>query len=107
MDRSTVLTLIREIQEQDKNGVWQSSQITKDVFCQVSSISRAEFYEAGRNGLNPEFVLTMFTGDYSGERICSLNGQMYSIYRTYLGRNDTIELYVIRKGGTNGQEDNS
>ena len=107
MDRSAVLTLIKEVQEQDENGVWHSSLVTRDVFCRVGSITRSEFYEAGRNGLNPEFVLTMFAGDYSGERICSLNGQTYSIYRTYLERNDTLELYVIRKGGSNGQNDKS
>jgi len=106
MDRSAVLTLIKETQTQDENGVWRTSIDSRDVFCQVDSVSRAEFYEAGRNGLNPEFMLTMFAGDYAGERICELNGQTYSIYRTYLARNDTIELYVIRKGGTNGQNDN-
>lgn len=105
MDRSSVLTLISETQTQDDYGIWQSQLSERKVFCQVNSVSRQEFFEAGRNGLNPEFELTMFAGDYKGERICELNGNTYAIYRTYLARNDTIELYVVRKGGTNGAND--
>ena len=45
----------------------------------------------------------MFFGDYNGEKLLSYNGQTYSVYRTYQGKNDTIELYVERKGGTNGK----
>lgn len=44
----------------------------------------------------------MFFGDYQGEKTVEYNGVTYGIYRTYLGRNDTIELYAERKGGTNG-----
>ena len=43
----------------------------------------------------------MFAGDYEGERIAIYDGKFYSIYRTYLGRQDIIELYAERKGGTN------
>ena len=46
--------------------------------------------------------MTMFRYDYNGEPIVEYNGQRYSIYRTYIGKNDMIELYVERKGGTNG-----
>ena len=102
MDRSSVLTLISETQTQDDYGVWQSELTRREVFCQVNSVSRQEFFEAGRNGLNPEFELTMFAWDYHGERICELDGKTYAIYRTYLAKTDIIELYVSRKGGTNG-----
>lgn len=104
MDRSTVITLIQEAYEQDDNGVWCDTSTTneREVFAQVDSATRAEFFEGGRNGLNPELVFTMFYGDYNGERVLLYDGKPYGIYRTYLGRNDTIELYAERKGGTNG-----
>ena len=101
MDRSAVLTLVSEIQTQDQYGVFRTTTTSRDVYCQVNTVSRQEFFEAGRNGLNPEYEFTMFVGDYEGERTCIYNGQQYGIYRTYLGRNDTIELYAERKGGTN------
>lgn len=102
MDRSDVLTLIGTTREQDEYGIWRETPTARNVFCQVNSITRSEFFDAGRNGLNPEFMFSMFAGDYEGERTCEYRGQKYSIYRTYLGRNDVMELYAERKGGTNG-----
>lgn len=68
----------------------------------MNSVTRNEFFEGGRNGLNPEYQITMFSYDYNGESIVKYNGERYGVYRTYNGRDDTIELYVERKGGTNG-----
>ena len=72
------------------------------MFCNVASVTANEFFEGGRNGLNPQFRMTMFNGDYNGERILEYSGSRYAIYRTYLARNDQLELYVERQGGTNG-----
>jgi SPP1 family predicted phage head-tail adaptor len=131
LDKSDVITLLSADKVQDENGVWRDvvQYLTTDtgkniiteegkkilildgitvrvktVFCNVNSVSRNEFFEAGRNGLNPEFVFTMFFGDYEGEHTLIYNGLAYAVYRTYRGRNDTIELYVERKGGTNGKQ---
>lgn len=102
MDRSNVITLIAETTAQDEYGVWRTTETTQDVFCSVESVSASEFFDAGRNGLNPEYRMTMFNGDYNGERTLEYNGSRYGIYRTYLRRSDELELYVERKGGTNG-----
>ena len=102
MDRSDVIKLITVTRTQDEYGVWRSTESEKEIFCQVSSVTQSEFFEGGRNGLNPEFRFTVFFGDYSDEPIVIYKGNRYSVYRTYLGRNDRLELYVERKGGTNG-----
>jgi SPP1 family predicted phage head-tail adaptor len=102
MDRSQVITLISQNKIQDENGVWRTIENARSVFCSVNSVTRNEFFEGGRNGLNPEYQITMFRYDYNGETIIKYEGQRYGIYRTYFGRDDTIELYVERKGGTNG-----
>ena len=86
---------------QDEYGRWVATPTAKEVFCQVDSITRAEFFDGGRNGLNPEFKFTMFFGDYNGESVVEYADNTYSVYRTYLRRTDIIELYVERKGGTN------
>lgn len=106
MDRSNVIELVSRQKEQDQNGVWRFTEIKKTVFCQVDSVTRAEFFEGGRNGLNPEYKFTLFFGDYNGEDTVIYNGLAYGVYRTYHGRNDTVELYAERKGGTNGKVDN-
>lgn len=101
MDRSEVITLVGSTKTQNAFGVWEETKTLTDVFCQVDSVTRAEFFEGGRNGLNPEFRFTMFFGDYSGEREVIYKDKQYSVYRTYHARTDAIELYVERKGGSN------
>ena len=103
MDRSTPITLLATTKTQNAYGVWVETQTSRNVFCQVDSVTRAEFFEGGRNGLNPEYRMTMFFGDYEGEKLRVDNGNTYSVYRTFQAKNDTIELYVERKGGTNGK----
>lgn len=101
MDRSDCISLIETTRSQDDYGVWRSAETSTIVYAQVDSITQREFFEAGRNGLNPEFKFTLFFGDYDNQPIVEYNGSRYSVYRTYLRRNDIIELYVERKGGTN------
>ena len=102
MDRSDTITLISETIERDEYGVEHPVETERDIYCKVSSVSAQEFFEAGRNGLNPEFRMIVFAGDYCGERTLIYHGQRYGIYRAYLRSNDNMELYVERKGGTNG-----
>lgn len=103
MDRSDVITLLATTQTQNAFGVWEETTTNRDVFCKVDSVTRQEFFEGGRNGLNPEFRITMFFGDYNGEREVIYKDKPYTVYRTFHGRTDTIELYVERKGGSNGK----
>lgn len=104
MDRSDVLTLLHVIDTQNQYGVWEKYTVKRDVFCQVDSVTRAEFFDAGRNGLNPQYRFTLFAADYLGEETVVYKGKAYGVYRTYQPRTDVLELYVERKGGTNGQE---
>lgn len=103
MDRSDVITLLATVQTQNAFGVWEETTTSREVFCKVDSVTRQEFFEGGRNGLNPEFRITMFFGDYNGEREVIYKDKPYSVYRTFHGRTDTLELYVERKGGSNGK----
>lgn len=105
MDRSDVITLVTESYTQNEYGVPVPTTVSAEVFCQVDSVTASEFFEGGRNGLNPEYRFTMFAPDYDGQRTVIYNGRPYGIYRTYLGRDDTIELYAERKGGTNAYSD--
>ena len=102
MDRSVIITLLAETTTKNDYGVRETTYTERDVYAQLNSITRAEFYEAGRNGLNPEFMFSMFAGDYQGERVVKYNGDTYSVYRTYFARTDTVELYVQREGGLIG-----
>ena len=99
-----VIKLISKEFKKDKYGQQIATNTAKEIFCQVHSITRQEFFEAGRNGLNPQFEFSIFQGDYNGETVLEYNGQTFSIYRTYIvPGTDYIELYVERKGGSNGE----
>lgn len=104
MDRSDLITLYADVVTYDDYGVARTTRTGREVFCKVDSVTRSEFFEAGKSGLNPEYRITMFFGDYEGESLVGYNGRMYSVYRTYLAKTDIIELYVERKGGTSGGE---
>ena len=97
-----VLKLISKTYTKDKYGVQKATETEREVFCDVKSISRMEFFEAGRNGLNPEYEFIIAETEWQGETILEYRGKRYGIYRTYIEPNtDFIELYAERKGGDN------
>lgn len=101
MDRSDIVTLYADSVTYDEYGVAKKQRSGRDVYCKVDSVTRAEFFDAGRSGLNPEYRITMFFGDYEGEVLVGYNNRIYSVYRTYQAKTDIIELYVERRTGTN------
>ena len=105
--KDAFITLIKETPTKDARSVYQIVETSREVMCRRNSVTRNEFFEGGRNGLNPEMVFTVFVGDYEGERKCEYEGNRYAIYRTYETDGDYIELYVQREGGTNGQTSNT
>lgn len=42
----------------------------------------------------------MFAFDYNGEDIVEIDGNRYSVYRTYRAKADEIELYLEKKAGS-------
>ena len=62
-----VILLVSIEQTQNAYGVWEKTETTRQVFCKVSSVSQSEFFEAGRNGLNPEWRFVVFGADYGDE----------------------------------------
>ena len=102
MDSS--IQLISETMQQDELGAWYSDKVIRRVLCRVSSIDDTEFHEAGRSGLNPAVRVTVFHADYKGETKCRFESGDYTIYRTKrIPNSDYIDLYLERKGGSNGQ----
>lgn len=127
MDRSDVIYLLWAPLTQDENGIWSgedgyvepnveppvaidepepipfsewSQYRSREVFCDVKSITRTEWFEAGRNGIeHPEFIFVMNRNEYDGERLVLYKGKVYGVYRTYEAKNENLELYVEAKGG--------
>lgn len=99
MDRSVPIYLVSNSYTEDAYGVLIPTPEKRRVFANVTSVSAEEWFEGGRNGLNPEFRVRMFAPDYKGEDTLEYNGEQYAIYRVYKARTDVIELYVERRKG--------
>lgn len=99
MDRSDVINLITETFTPDSIGQMVSTASTSQVFCNVQSVSQSEWFQGGQNGLKPEYKVTMFAPDYSGQKEVEYKGIKYGIYRTYLRQDELLELYLERKTG--------
>lgn len=99
MDRSDTAYLIGKDFVPDAYSVQRAIPSERLVFVSVQSVTLSEWSEGGRNGLNPELRFTMFRYDYNDEEEIRYNGKYYRIYRTYLGRDDSIELYCERRKG--------
>lgn len=102
MNRSSVIYLISETFSQDEIGQFVSTETKKQVFCDVKSVTRAEWFDAGRDGHKPSFAFVMFAPDYENEQIIEYEGSRYGVYRTYVDKNEQIELYAEEKGGQHG-----
>ena len=105
MDRSTPIKLIARSYTTDSYGVLQPTKTERTVYANITSVTGAEWFEGGRNGLNPELRAIMFSPDYEGEEVVEYNGVQYSVYRTYQARTDVLELYLERSKGVQGIPD--
>lgn len=100
-----VIKLIAITKTLNNIGVPTINETPREIFCKAESVTRREFFEAGRNGLNPEWKFTVFAPDYGGELTVEYEGRRYGIYRTYrMTDSDYMELYAERKAGADGQE---
>lgn len=100
-----ILILIESVFNENENGEQiESDGRSLEVWAHSESISRAEWYEAGRNGFAPSLVVTTPRSNYSGEHIAIWNGKRYEIYRTYYSDdNENVELYLEEKAGVDGK----
>ena len=95
-----LIQLVSEAYSKDEYGIDEVTETTRDVFARVDSISGREFFAAGQNDINPELKLTVNADEYYGEKIVIVARQRYSVYRTYRVLENSLELYVERKAGT-------
>lgn len=99
MNAPRMITLLTETYSQDAYGVMTKTTSGRSVIADVQSVTGSEWFEGGRNGLNPEYRMRVRFSEYKGEEMLVYNGIIYTIYRTYMD-NDIIELYVEKKKGS-------
>ena len=78
------------------HGIFEAgvSETATQVFCQVESVSRSEYWHALQNGLEPSYVLRISEyADYGGQKIVVFRGRRYRVLRTYVTEH-AIELTI-------------
>ena len=94
-----VCTLISKEMTTDEVGFPIATETESETFCKVDSITRAEFFNAGKAGLTPEYKITVNAVEYNGQPEVEYEGKRYTIYRTYLTDEDMMELYAEYRSG--------
>lgn len=103
MDRSKAFYLVTDRYVVDEIGQRVATQTKRLVYGRIGSVTRSEWSAAGELGIKPECTLTMFSGDYAGEKTVEMDGKYFGVYRTYQTLNDDLELYLEWKvGDSNG-----
>ena len=100
----TVIELLTSTIQKDLYGVQRQTFQSVEILARVASVTRSEFFNGNRSGMNPEFVFTIFHGDYDEQTLIRYEGKTYAVYRTYhVPGTDYLELYAQREGGANGK----
>lgn len=99
---SNSLVLISENPKFDDIGNQISDESRKEIYCNVKSISRSEFYNASTAGLKPSLIFSIHLFEYNNEIKVEFNGVIYNVIRTYMVSADEIELTCEKVLGNGG-----
>ncbi len=79
-----VAYLCKQQETQDAYGNIKETLTKREVFVQVRSIGRSEFYSAAVASLRPAVTLVLADAyDYDGERMVEYKEQLYDVIRHY------------------------
>lgn len=67
-------------------------EIKTDLYCDLKSIGRNEYYNAASQGLKPEIIFVIHRYEYNGEKEVLFEGNKYKVIRTYSKDFEEIEL---------------
>lgn len=98
-----VITLVKQSYEKDGIGQDIPVEETREILCDVESITGNEWRAAGQNHINAEMMVKTAAINYSGEKIAIFHGERKAVYRTYCPKDsDEIELYLKDEAGETG-----
>lgn len=87
-----IINLISVARTEDSDGYFTDTETMEQVFCNVKSVSRTEFYEAYKAGLSLALSIEMWNDEYAGQKEIEYNNKRYRVERTYMKDRQTIEL---------------
>lgn len=96
--RAATAVLVAEEITYDDIGQPVRTETEREIMCTVSGITRTEWAEAGKLGMDPQVKLITPAFNYNGERTVIFEGKRYGVYRTFVST-DRLELYLEKKAG--------
>lgn len=104
-----VIKLIGFTYSLDEYGNQIPTPEERQVFCEVRSVTRSEFYSAAQTDLHPDYIFRLsHYRDYRGEKFVKYKDwtgteKVYSVLRTYRApEGDAVEITATERVG-NGQ----
>ena len=77
---------------QTANGYRDEVETAREVFANVKSVTRSEFYAARQDGTELVIAVEMRTWDYNGERRLRHNGKTYTVERQYTKDGEMLQI---------------
>lgn len=79
-------------------------EIKTEVYAEVKSVGRNEFFSAAQTGLKPELLVIVNTSEYGEQQRVDIPSYMprngrFTVYRTYDRDDGDTELYLHKKVG--------
>lgn len=107
MPDSTARLIGETVTSFDEFGNPTKTRTTSEIFCDIRSVTRSEFYSAAQSGLAPSLVLRISHAvDYNGQKLVEVEGDLYSVIRAYRAPDtDAVELTLQPKIGNEGEGD--
>ena len=99
MNLAEKIALVSIEYAQDDLGEWTETRTKTEIFGWVESVSMSEFYQAGMQGLKPDYKFTIWMQEYGGQEIIEYSDKIYKVYRTFRRSDGRIELYVTERKG--------
>lgn len=97
--KNDVISLVGKTYQADARGVMHAADVVKEnIPCEVKSAGANDWFEGGRNGLNPTYKFVIRRIEYGGEETVVFDGERHKVYRTYI-RGDDIELHAQKEKG--------
>jgi len=90
--KDKIIYLITETTTENTMGDIITEKSYRKTFAAKKSIRQSEHYQAGANGLKPEFTFIIWTREYKGEQCLKFEGKEYLIIRVYEPNSEEIEL---------------
>lgn len=92
--------LVEQDFKEDELRQQEAVEREREIFCELRSVTRQEWRDAGQNHIRASLVAITPTVNYEGEVLAVVDGKRMAIYRTYHPPDsDLVELYLKEEAG--------